>query len=98
MVFVTLVLAILAVARLTRLIKDDQVTLFFRRWVVNRWGEDSNPAYLVHCAWCLSMWLGFLVMVPWAVLSLPAQQWWVAVLGALAASYITGLLSQIEER
>lgn len=98
MVWVSLMLVILAVARLTRLVTHDQITLPFRRWVVNRWGEESGRSYLVHCSWCTSMWLSFPATGVWAVLTLPLHQWWIALPGALAASYISGLLSQIEER
>lgn len=98
MVLASLVLLTLAVARVTALIKDDRITLSFRRWVVNKWGEDSAPAYLVHCSWCVSMWVAFPAGIAWAFPMLPMRYWWLALPAALAMSYVAGLLSQIEER
>src|SRR5262245_13518348 len=98
MVLASLVLITLAVARLTRLVTADAITLPFRRWVVNRWGEDSRIAYLVHCSWCTSLWIALPAGVLWAFPLLPLWLWWLALPAALTMSYVTGLLSQIEER
>lgn len=97
MVLTSLVLITIAVARITRLITSDQLTLPFRRWVVNLWGEDSKLAYLVHCSWCTSMWVALPGGVAWAFTQLHPQQWWLALPAALAMSYVAGLLAQIEE-
>lgn len=98
MVLLSLILVTLAVARLTRLVTVDQITLTFRRWVVNRWGDESSITYLVHCSWCTSIWLSIIPAAIWTALMLPVRQWWVAVPTALAISYVSGILSQIEER
>ena len=98
MVWASLVLVTLAMARLTRLITADTLMLPFRRWVINRTGEDSGFSYLVHCSWCTSMWVSFPGAIAWALLMLPMSQWWLAAPASLAMSYITGLLSQLEER
>lgn len=98
MVLGSLVLVTLAVARLTRLITVDTLTLPFRRWVIDKTGENSGFSYLVHCSWCTSIWVSFLGAIVWALLMLPMQQWWLAAPTALAMSYVTGLLSQLEER
>lgn len=97
MVLLSLVLMTFAVARLTRFIKGDQLTLQFRRWVIKRYGEDSRLAYLVHCSWCTSMWVALPAGVAWAFPLLPLRLWWLALPAALAMSYVTGLLSQVEE-
>lgn len=97
MVLIALVLITLTVARLTRFIKGDQLTLGFRRWVVKRYGEDSKRAYLVHCSWCTSMWVALPGGVAWAFTMLPLRHWWLALPAALAMSYVAGLLSQVEE-
>jgi hypothetical protein len=97
MVLLSLVLMTLAVARLTRLVKGDQITIGLRRWVVNKFGEESRMAYLVHCSWCTSMWLALPAGIAWAFPMLPMRQWWLALPAALAMSYVVGLLSQIEE-
>jgi hypothetical protein len=98
MLWGSLVLLTLAVARISRLIKDDRILLRFRRWVVNKYGEDSSATYFVHCQWCISIWVAFPAAIIWALVLLPWQQWWLAVPAALAMSYVTGLLSQLEER
>lgn len=98
MVWGCLVLTTLAVARLTRLVTADVIMLPFRRWVINRAGEDSSLAYLVHCSWCTSIWLSFPLAAIWAILMLPMHLWWMLIPAALTMSYVTGLLSQIEER
>lgn len=97
MVWASLVIITLAVARLTRLIKEDEITVPFRRWVVKRWGDESRAAYLVHCSWCASISVGFPAAISWAFTMLPLQYWWLALPAALAMSYVAGLLSQIEE-
>jgi hypothetical protein len=88
----------LAVARLTRLVTLDQITLFLRRWIVNKWGEESLISYLVHCSWCSSIWIALPASVGWAFLLLPLHLWWLALPSWLAMSYVAGLLSQLEER
>jgi hypothetical protein len=98
MVWASLVIVALAVARVTRLVTTDRITLFLRRWVVNKWGEESEIAFLLHCPWCSSIWIAFPAGVIWAVLMLPLQQWWLAIPAWLAMSYVTGLISQLEER
>lgn len=98
MVWASLVIVALAVARITRLVTADRIFLFLRRWVVNKWGEESSVAYLVHCVWCTGIWIAFPAGVIWAVLMLPWQQWWLAIPAWLAISYVVGLVSQLEER
>lgn len=48
---------LLATARLTRLIAADRVLLPFRAAIVRRFGPSSALGYLVHCRWCVSLWL-----------------------------------------
>lgn len=98
MVWAALLLTTIAVARLTRLVTADFIMLPFRRWVINHWSEDSAITYLVHCSWCLSMWVAVPAAIAWAFLLLPLHLWWLAAPAALTMSYVTGLLSQLEER
>jgi hypothetical protein len=88
-----LVTAVLAVARLTRLVVKDRIALGLRRSVVKRWGEESMAAYFAHCPWCMSIWFSLVVM--------PVAVFWpnryvLAVLAIPAASYVTGLLAERE--
>jgi hypothetical protein len=93
MLIIGLILAALTVARATRLLVTDRITVGWRRWVVNKWGPDSLSSYLVHCPWCMSLWIAIPVM-PVAVLF--PNKWVLAALAILPASYITGLLSKAE--
>jgi hypothetical protein len=93
MLIISLTLAILTVARATRLVVTDRITVRWRRWVVTKWGEDSLPSYLAHCPWCMSLWIAIPVM-PVAVLF--PNKWVIAALAILPASYLTGLLAKAE--
>jgi hypothetical protein len=93
MLIIGLILGVLTVARLTRLVVTDRLGVDLRRWVVNKWGAESLPSYLVHCPWCMSMWFAIPVM-PVAVLF--PNKWVLAALAIPPASYITGLLAKAE--
>lgn len=90
----SVVVAALAVARVTRLITEDRVLVGLRQWVVRRWGEDSTQSYFVHCPWCVSIYVG-LAFMPAAVLW--PTKWVVAACSFLAASMVTGLLLDRKE-
>lgn len=81
----------LAVARVTVLINQDRITedirIRFMHWV----GVNSMLAYLINCAWCVSIWVGlFSTAVP---VFMADRTWPQAVLLALGASYFTGIMS-----
>ncbi len=90
----SLVVATLAVARITRLLTEDFLTVGYRRWVVNRWGAESKASYLVHCAWCTSIWVALPIM-PIAVL-FPGL-WTIGILSIPAASLVAGHLQSGKE-
>ena len=94
MLVVSLVVATLAVARVTRFLTEDFLTVGYRRWVVNRWGEDSKMSYLVHCPWCTSIWVALPVM-PIAVLF--PNLWVIGALSIPAASLVAGHLQTDKE-
>jgi len=91
---ISLIVAALATARITRLVVDDQLTVFWRQWVVKRYGADSLPSYLAHCPWCMSMWIAPPFMMVGALFPYP---WVVGILAIPAASMVTGLLSQVSD-
>lgn len=62
------IIAVAACARITRLITRDRITQRPRMWLVNRWGIESLPAYLIQCDWCTGLWTAAVVM--------PAAWWW----------------------
>ena len=94
MLIVSMVVATLAVTRLTRLLVEDQLTVGYRQWVVRKWGASSMASYLAHCPWCTSVWVAILVMPPAVLFPYP---WVVAVLAIPAASMVAGLLLDRKE-
>ena len=94
MQILVLIVAMLAVSRLSMLFVDDRLLLSVRRFVVNRWGEDSLAAYWIHCNWCLSMAWAILVMPP-AILW--PNRWVLAILSIPAASLVAGFLSKLRD-
>lgn len=89
MLVLSLIVATLAVARITRLFTEDELLVGYRRWVIRRWGEDGKMAYLVHCPWCTSIWVSAPIMPP-AILW--PSKWLIAALLIPAGSMVTGLL------
>jgi hypothetical protein len=94
MLITSLVVAALAVARLTRLLVSDKITVSLRQWVVNKWGANSLLAQLFHCSWCMSIWVAIPVM---PVAALFPNRWVIALLAIPAGSYLTGFLANRED-
>lgn len=94
MLITSLIVGVLAVARLTRLLVSDKLTVKVRQWVVTRWGPDSKPSVLVHCPWCISVWIALPVM---PVAALFPNRWVIAVLAIPAAAYVVGFLANRED-
>lgn len=82
----------LAVYRLTRLLQQDSVPPMprVRAWLLARYGARPMGA-LVDCPWCLGVWIAFLAPLGDRV----CPRLWGVVSRALAASAVTGLLSQV---
>jgi hypothetical protein len=68
---------VLAVARLTRLITEDEITEPMRDFIQGRW-QGSKLAYLVTCPFCVSVWMGLLVtrspIPPWVKRTLACSE------------------------
>lgn len=89
---ITLGVAALATARITRLVTTDRITQAPRRWLLKRLDQEGLMAYLVVCDWCASVYAGGIVVV---VVLLGGQPgFWV--LAALAFSYVAGWLARGE--
>jgi hypothetical protein len=91
----TLLLSLLAVARITRLVTDDKILerpreALLRRLIVKR-GEDSLLVYLVLCPWCVSPYVGVGVMSAWYAWG--DARMFTAAVAALAAAHIAGFLA-----
>jgi len=89
-----MVVAALAVARITRLLVDDQLTISYRQRVNRKWGDSSWQSYLAHCPWCTSFWIALLIMPPAVIWP---NKWVTAGLAVAAASMVTGLLLDRKE-
>jgi hypothetical protein len=96
-------LGLFATARVTRLITADKVSQPVRRAVVDRWGPSSWLGYLLHCRWCVSMYVGppAAAAVVWLVPAYRLGGWprtvLVGALLSLAFSHGTALLAGLEE-
>lgn len=88
-----LLITVLAVARVTRLINEDEILAGPRKWLTTR--LPDKPAYLIICAWCASFWVAFAAAVLLWV-SRGAAWFWVPA-AALAFSHVTGLLKRWED-
>lgn len=96
-----LIVAALAVARLARLIAEDKLLEPLRFRLGRRWPADSLRLYLVHCRWCLSIWIAAAVApLVWLLggfsdrLDITA---WVGIpLLALALAHAAGLVKAVE--
>lgn len=89
---ITLLVAALATARLTRLVTRDRITHAPRRWILRKLEPEGLIAYLLVCDWCSSVYMGAAVTA--AGLWGPSWLYWVGV--ALALSHITGWLASRE--
>jgi len=90
----TLLVAALATARLTRLVTRDQITHPVRRWVLARIDLHGWLAYLLTCDWCVSVWVGGAGAAAGAWVG--SWSWWHAPAVALAFSYVAGWLASKE--
>lgn len=100
--WLTVLLAVLAVARLTRLVTADVIAQPFRAWVIRtrldghpERDDDDKLITLVHCRWCTSIWVSAPVAV---AVYLRPHSWWVVVpLLLLALSHASTLLAGLED-
>ncbi|MEV5391953.1 hypothetical protein [Nocardia farcinica] len=92
-VLVVTVLYLLAVVRLTRLVVFDKIAEPVRALLLRRLRDGSPITYLVHCPWCVSVWLGA-AAAPAAILA-AGLSWWTLPLLALAGSHLAGLLAEV---
>lgn len=90
----TLLVAALATARLTRLVTRDQITHGARRWALKHLDHDGMLAYLIVCDWCTSVYLGSAAAAIGAYHG--AWTWWQAPVVMLAFSYVAGWLASKE--
>lgn len=92
---VTLLLAMLATARLTRLVTMDRIFLAPRRALLRRLirqhGADHLLPYMVTCDWCVSVYAGAGVAAAWVTVG--DTLWFQAPAAALAFSYAAGFLA-----
>lgn len=95
MLVLTMIVAALAAARLARLVAEDEITVGFRRRVVNRFGTTHLITKLIHCApWCMSFWFSLLqpIAVFWPSPIL------LAVLSPFAGSMVAAVVLRAADR
>ena len=92
MTVTTALLAVGAVARITRFLNSDTLFDPIRNRIDLRCGQDSYISYLLACAWCASIWVSALVTT--AAFAFGDSAWFQAPAFALSASYLYGLLAQ----
>lgn len=104
------VLMALATARLTRFITTDVLFDPVRNWTLKRLINPievqeivtdqgtlrAKLAYLIVCDWCASVYVGAAVSGAW--MAWGETMWFMGLMAALAASYVTGFLSSITDR
>lgn len=91
---ITLIVAALVTARLTRLVTLDRITEAPRTWILSKLDLAGLLAYLITCTWCASFYVGLAVAGAGAW----AGAWtvnWIVPLG-LAFSYVAGWLASQE--
>jgi len=94
---ITLALAALATARLTRLVTRDVIFTVPRDRLIVALPPRLDPvAYLLTCDWCASVYVGAGVGAAWWAWG--DTRWFMAAAAALAFSHITGWLATREER
>jgi len=94
-IVLALILTALAVARLAQLVANDDITVGFRRWVVERFGKDAFVTRAIHCApWCMSLW--FALMMPAAVLW--PTTWLMAFFSVPAGSMVAAMILSYTDR
>lgn len=91
---ITLLVAALATARLTRLVTRDRITHAPRRWLLRRLNPEGLAAYLVVCDWCGSVYIGGAVAAAGAWHG--TWSWYMAFPLAMAFSLVTGQLASHE--
>ena len=102
---IVLLVAVLSVARLTRIVTIDQIFAPVRDAVRGRLGADSQITYLLFCPWCFSIWVGAAVgsVLWWGTpvggsLVVEGVEWRVGVPAfTLVSSWATGVLRGLEE-
>jgi hypothetical protein len=90
---VTLIVLMFAVARVTRLIVDDKISLPIRQWVLRKSGDDGWFTTLVHCPWCMGIWVSAAMTT---LTFLWDSQIWSAILVFLAVAQLASSLLTFE--
>ena len=88
----SLLLTLLATARVTRLVTEDAITERPRTWTLSKLHPDHLPAYLVTCPWCVSVYAGGALAGAWYAWG--DTRVFTAAVAALAASHVAGFLAQ----
>lgn len=90
----TMIVLLLAAARLIRLVRVDKITEPIRARAVKANDEHPNWAlrnlvYLLHCEWCVGFWASLAVVAPWTIW--PGNKY-------LFAAYLTLAVAEVAPR
>lgn len=97
MQILTYFIALAAVARVSMFIPDDRLFHRVKKWLIRARGEDSQLAYLATCNWCISIWVGLLIMPATVFITWGWNQWLLAVLSVPTSSLVAGALAKLRE-
>lgn len=86
-----MILLMLSTARITRFVTTDKLSEPLRVSAMKRLNPEGSLAYLIHCDWCSSIYVGAGVASVWHFWG--DSGWTTAGLVALSASYAAGLLN-----
>jgi hypothetical protein len=95
LLIISLIATALAVARISRLIAIDQITLPIRQWVLKRSGDNGWFTFLIHCPYCASVWVGAAASPLWWFFG--DKAWFLIPAIALAFAQVTSLTTKIEQ-
>lgn len=87
----TVVLMCLATYRLSLLVVADEITEPARDWILDRVKPTGRLATLLTCPWCVSAYVG--LMVVWTGWNYADRAWWAIPAMTLSASAVTGFLA-----
>src|SRR5699024_4537351 len=101
MTVLIIVLAALAVARVTRLVTEARLLEPLRLWLAEEWPAESQRLYLLHCPWCVGMWVSIAgARIVWSVAHLSCKVGVAAWLGvpllALDISHVVGVIKGVD--
>lgn len=92
--YVSLTLTFLAVARVSKLVTTDYISLPIRQWVLRKNGETGWITHGLHCDLCVSVWGGFIAAPLWYFYG--TRAWYVIPMLAMAMAYFVCIVKRVD--